>query len=213
MKSISGKPKTCGNKACRKKFVPDRPFQEGCGIPCAIVIGQEKLTKKRDKEVREQRKQEKAARAQHREAKAKLKTRNQHLADTQDAFNAYIRERDFDLPCVSCGNPNPPMTVGGQWDAGHFRTRGAHPELRFNEDNCHKQCKKCNGGSGRFSKVDAQVAARFELELMQRIGADRLAVIKGPHEPAKWTIEELNALKKHYRAETRRLRKIREARV
>ena len=210
MNTLSGKKKTCGNKACRAKFVPDRPFQKACGIPCGMVLGKEDLAKKKAKQALEQ---AKAERKQHREDKAKLKTRNEHLSDTQDAFNAYVRERDFDLPCVSCGDPNPPQRLGGQWDAGHFLSRGAHPELRFTEDNCAKQCKTCNGGSGRFRHKDRTVAARFELELLQRIGPDRLATLKGPHEPAKWTIEELNALKKHYRAETRKLVKLREARV
>lgn len=213
MNTLSGKKKTCGNKACRAKFVPDRPFQKACGIPCSIVLGKEDLAKKHAKEARERKTQEKVARAKHREEKAGLKTRNEHLSDTQDAFNAYVRERDFELPCVSCGDPNPPQRLGGQWDAGHFLSRGAHPELRFNEDNCHKQCKTCNGGGGRFRHKDKTVSARFELELLQRIGPERLAVLKGPHEPAKWTIEELNALKKHYRAETRKLQRLREARV
>ncbi len=208
--TLSGKPKTCKNKACRAKFVPDRPFQKACGIPCSIVVGKEDQAKKRAKLDLDQQKLE---RRQHREAKEKLKTRNQHLADTQDAFNAMIRERDHDLPCVSCDDPNPPQRVGGQWDAGHFLSRGAHPELRFNRDNCHKQCKTCNGGGGRFRHKDKTVSAKFELELLKRIGPERLAVLKGPNEAPKWTIEQLNEMKREFRAETRQLKKQREARV
>ena len=53
-------------------------------------------------------------------------------------FNAFIRERDKDLGCVSCGSFSGPM------QAGHYYSAGHHPGLRFNIDNCHNQCVKCN---------------------------------------------------------------------
>ena len=52
-------------------------------------------------------------------------------------FNKFIRERDKDKPCISCGK----FTT---LEAGHFFSAGHHPILRFNEFNVNGQCKHCN---------------------------------------------------------------------
>lgn len=57
----------------------------------------------------------------------------------QKYFNAYIRLRDKDLPCISCG-----ATTARAWHAGHYWAQGMNGFLRFNEDNVHKQCDSCN---------------------------------------------------------------------
>jgi len=122
-----------------------------------------------------------------RQAKEKVKTKGAYAKDTQTAFNAYIRTRDAELPCVSCGRHHQ-----GQYHAGHYRTVGAHPELRFDENNCHKQCAPCNNHkSGNV--VD------YRINLAVKIGAEKLAWLEGPHEAKKYTIDELKALTKCYR--------------
>lgn len=83
--------------------------------------------------------------------KKALLTRGDYIKKAQSAFNAFIRERDEGKPCPSCGTYHPPMIFGGQWDCGHFMGVGARPELRFEEKNAYRQCKACNGGSGRFA--------------------------------------------------------------
>jgi len=158
----------------------------------------------------------KLARAKQAKAyKAETRAMKKALTDTdrahwikkaQAAFNPFIRERDRDKPCVSCGVVNPPITTGGQWDAGHFKTRGAYPELRFNEDNCHKQCKKCNGGSNNHSSKAKTVSEYFEDELIKRIGIERVEALKAPHPPAKWTIEQLKEIEADYKQKLRQLR-------
>lgn len=128
-------------------------------------------------------------------------------ASAQKAFNDWIRARDAHLPCVSCGEANPPVLPGGQWDAGHFLSRGAYPELAFNEDNCHKQCKSCNGGSGKFAHKNRTVSEKYEAELLRRIGPERLAILKGPHPVKKWTRDELIAIRDEYKAKRKELEK------
>jgi len=62
----------------------------------------------------------------------------------QDAFNAWIRKRDAKdgyFVCISC---NTPKSLS-QMDAGHYYSRGNHSYLRYNENNVHGQCRKCNG--------------------------------------------------------------------
>lgn len=138
---------------------------------------------------------QRAERARHREAKLRLKSRAEWMRDAQRAFNAFIRERDHRLPCVSCGRFHQ-----GQWHAGHYRSVGAAPELRFEPLNVHKQCAPCNNHkSGNVIE--------YRINLVARIGADRVEWLEGPHAPKKYTIDELKEIKRFYSAEVRRLRK------
>ena len=113
-------------------------------------------------------------------------------------FNKFIRARDKDLPCISCGRVKVEWTRGGEWDCGHYRSRGAMMELRFEELNAHKQCKSCNGGSAKYAKKGYTVGKEYTERLTARIGEDKVAWLNGPHEPKKYTIEELKELKKLY---------------
>jgi len=177
---------------CQSDFTPVRPLQRVCSPICAARSVKAKNTQER---------------AQFKERKERLKPLRQLLAEAQVPFNAYIRARDADLPCVSCGVVNPQMTTGGQWDAGHFLSRGAHPELRFNEDNCHKQCKSCNAGSGKFAHKERTVSQKFEEELRRRIGDERVDALKGPQPARKWERGELIAIKATYVNRLKELRK------
>lgn len=58
------------------------------------------------------------------------------LKDAERIFNTYIRNRDKDLGCISCGGP--------VQHAGHFIAVGNSGFLRFNEHNVNGQCVKCN---------------------------------------------------------------------
>lgn len=51
-------------------------------------------------------------------------------------FAEFIRKRDFNKPCVTCGG-------GGVKDCGHFISR-RFEAVRFDENNAHGQCIKCN---------------------------------------------------------------------
>ncbi|VTP67823.1 Bacteriophage Lambda NinG protein [Leclercia adecarboxylata] len=90
-------------------------------------------------EKKRQREEEKEQRAQQAERRQAVKPLSYFIKQAQHAFNEFIRYRDRHLPCVSCDRHHE-----GQYHAGHFRTTGANPELRFDEDNCHKQCSACN---------------------------------------------------------------------
>jgi hypothetical protein len=58
------------------------------------------------------------------------------LAKTQVIFNAWIRERDKNNGCISCG--------GEVNHAGHYYSQGHYSSLRFNPINVNGQCIKCN---------------------------------------------------------------------
>jgi hypothetical protein len=178
-------------KICKKEFKPFQSTQQVCGWECAQKFAEQKRLKKERKE--------------YREARERLKTTGDWIADVQAVFNRYIRLRDEALPCVSCGRTEVEWTRGGRWDAGHFLSVGSHPELRFHEDNVHKQCKKCNGGAGKYAKKNYSVSAAYEIELISRIGQKKVDRLKGMHEPAHYTIDDLKDLKKLYQKKYREL--------
>jgi len=68
--------------------------------------------------------------------KYKKKTLPQLIKIATTHFNKFIRERDKELSCVSCN--------GRVEQAGHFYSGGHYSALRFNENNVHGQCKRCN---------------------------------------------------------------------
>ena len=130
----------------------------------------------------------KKMRAENREAKQRIKTRSEWLKEAQAAVNAYVRARDRKLPCVSCGRFHE-----GQYHAGHYRSVGSAPELRFNTHNIWRQCSPCNNHlSGNLIP--------FRVELLNRIGAEMLAWLEGKHEPKRYTIDDLKIIKADYKA-------------
>ena len=179
-------------KICHKEITKRfNTTQVVCSPECAIEYARLKREKKERKE--------------HHDAKERIKTTRDWIADVQAVFNKYVRLRDAEIPCVSCGRTEVEWTRGGRWDCGHFLSVGSHPELRFHEDNAHKQCKKCNGGAGKYAKKNYSVGVAYEIELIRRIGIERVEWLKGPHEPKHYDIEELKELKKLYRKKIREL--------
>ena len=175
------KQKTC--KSCRQKFAPSRPMQSACSTACAIAIAERKREKQAQQEEARKRKEATKQRA---EARQKLKTRADYVRDAQAAFNAYIRARDADRPCVSCGRHH-----DGQFHAGHYLSTGARPELRFEELNVWKQCAPCN------NHLSGNVVL-YRRALVELIGVEKVEWLEGPHQPKKYTIDDLKAIKAEY---------------
>ena len=182
------KPKTCRNAACSIKFVPQRLGQAVCSPACALAT----------KDVNQQKARKSLAQVKRRDIKVrkeKLKSRADHLREVQAAFNEWVRLRDVDLPCVSCGRHHE-----GQYHSGHYRTVGGNPELRFEPLNAWKQCAPCNNHkSGDI--------VNYRIELVKRIGVEKVDWLEGPHEPKRYTVEDLKAIKADYRAKTRELKR------
>lgn len=61
----------------------------------------------------------------------------------QSTINQIVRLIDQDNGCISCRH-GWETSATRQMHAGHFYSVGAHPELRFNLFNIHKQCSVCN---------------------------------------------------------------------
>jgi hypothetical protein len=117
------------------------------------------------------------------------------MKEAQVEFNKFIRARDRHKHCVSCGAVEGDLSShlrGGAFDCGHYLGTGSHPELRFFEFNAAKQCKKCNRQlSGNHGP--------YRVELIKRVGQSMVNFLEGPHEPCKYTIEDLQHIKVHFR--------------
>ncbi len=182
------RPKKCKNPACGVSFPPQRLGQAVCSPKCGLAI----------KDVNQEKARKSLAQVQRREIKVrkeKLKSRAEHLKDTQIAFNAWVRERDAELPCISCGRHHQ-----GKYDAGHYRTVGSNPALRFEPLNCHRQCSPCN--THKSGDI-----VNYRIELVKRIGADKVDWLEGAHEPKRYTIEDLKNIKADYLAKTKELKR------
>ncbi|WP_210713295.1 recombination protein NinG [Pseudomonas sp. MWU349] len=182
------KPKKCKNPSCGISFTPQRLGQVVCSPRCGLAI----------KDVNQGRAHKALAQVERKEIKVRkerLKSRADHLREAQAVFNEWVRLRDADLPCVSCGRHH-----DGQYHAGHYRTVGANPEIRFEPLNVWKQCAPCNTHlSGNL--------VNYRLSLLQRIGAEKLEWLEGPHPACKHTIEEIKAIKADYREKIKELKK------
>lgn len=112
----------------------------------------------------------------------------------QSAFNAFIRKRDEKLDCISCDKTS---NWHGQWHAGHYKTVGARPDLRFHEDNCHRQCSICNNHlSGNIGE--------YKLNLIKRIGLERIALMDLVNNK-KLTCEDYKAIELKYKSKLKQL--------
>lgn len=187
------KPKVCKNPSCKTSFVPQRLGQAVCNYACGLAIKDVNQEKARKALVDVGRKE---IRAQ----KEKLKSRGEHMRETQIAFNAYIRLRDqiAGHACISSGKPLD--WSGNAVDAGHYRSVGSAPHLRFDERNCHAQSKQDN----RFLSGNA---VDYRIGLIARIGLEAVDALEADQSVRKYTVEDLKAIKAHYRALARELKR------
>lgn len=104
--------------------------------------GRKKLMAKRNQEKQAKIKIEREKTTQR---KKELKTRRQWLDQLQKLVNQYVTKvRDVNQKCCTCDR----ATLTSSFDAGHFLTRGARPDIRFELTNIHKQCVSCNQYNG-----------------------------------------------------------------
>lgn len=178
-------PKSC--RQCNREFTPVRGLQAVCSPRCAQreVVGAKKTRKALE-------------RAQTTARREALKTIADRIREAQTEFNAYIRLRDRAKGCFVCGDAFPVGQLGGDFDAGHVRSRGAAGHLRFNEDNVHGECKPCNSPTGaKLHQVKAGAIAR--------IGLERFKALEESNDFHKWTHSELIEIRARYKAKRRAL--------
>ena len=99
----------------------------------------------------------------------------QLLKIAQKHFNKFIRKRDNVQNCINCGR----FTT---LQAGHFYPTSTHSHLRFDEDNVHGECLKCN----YFNSQSHSYGYRNNLE--KKIGTERFQQLelKAKMKSGKW---------------------------
>jgi hypothetical protein len=122
--------------------------------------------------------------------KEKLKTRSDYLKELQTVFNKWVRLRDQGNVCISC------QKEAKKENAGHYRSVGGTPALRFHEENCWLQCEYCN----TFLHGNL---IEYRKNLIKKIGVDKVDWLEGSHEPLKLTIPELIIMKEEYKERIR----------
>lgn len=121
--------------------------------------------------------------------KEKVKTLSQYEAEAKKSFQKYIRLRDESQNCISCNESNKDL-----WDGGHFKKAEIYSGVIFNENNCHKQCRKCN----RYLNGNELM---YRQGLVNRYGEDYVKNIEelaNETRQYKWTKEQLIAKKLQY---------------
>jgi hypothetical protein len=166
-------------------FISKKGF---CGIDCATEWGKNAAITKREREYRKSMV----------EAKERLKTRSDFANEAQAAVNAYVRLRDENKPCISCQRYH-----DGQYHAGHYRTRKAAPQHRFNVLQIRKQCSACNNHlSGNITE--------FRINLVKLISAERVEQIENDNEIRRYDIDYLKRIKAVFKKRTNHLRRLRQ---
>jgi len=169
-------------KICKDKFEPKYFLQKVCLEPTCILEWRDKV-------------KEKEWKAEKKVLKESLKTHSDHVRELQVIFNKFIRLRDKDKPCISCG-----AELKGKYNAGHYYSAGGNPELRFNEDNVFGQCVYCN------RHLHANLLNYTE-NLPNRIGLCKFAELKKLRgKPMKYSIPELIELKVIYKDKIKSLK-------
>lgn len=189
------KPKKCKAPGCGQRFKPTMTTQKVCSHACALAMAKDpKLQKIAAKAITKQKRQDLQ------ERREKLKTKGEHLREAQQAFNAYIRERDrlAGYACISSGRPLD--WSGNAVDAGHYRSVGAAPHLRFDERNVHAQSKEQN----RYLSGNA---TDYRVGLIKRIGLEAVEALERDQSVRRYTIEDLQAIKAIYRQKLKDLRR------
>lgn len=128
----------------------------------------------------------------------KLKTLGKLENEAKTQFQKFIRLRDKDLPCASCGT-----TETNLWDGGHFYKAEIYSGLIFDERNCHKQCRRCNrflGGNENNYRLG--LIKRFSLSFVLQLDADAIKL-----RDYKYERQELIDIKNKYKEKIRELEK------
>ena len=181
--------RTCKAKNCNKKFDPRGTTQIVCSIECAREYQLHLQLKKKHQEGVDRRRKIKVM-------KEKIKTLSDHKKELQVLVNKYVQIRDKGKDCVSCDKPD----TGEKRDAGHFWSQGGNPSVRFDLDNIHVQCVRCNRDlHGNLLEYRPRLIKRIGTGRFYMLGQLRTCTVK-------YTIPEIKDLKQLYKTKIRELK-------
>lgn len=169
-------------KHCKEIFEQQRPLQYLCGVHCGAKYAHALAQKKDKKKMGEMKKS--------------LLTLSDYEKIARKIFQRWVRLRDKNLPCISCGVVTTP-----QWDGGHYLKAELFSGLIFNEMNCHKQCSRCNDlYSGNELEYRDGLIKRYGLDYV-----NELESIKNQNRNYKYTREQLTEITETYKQKIKQL--------
>ncbi len=168
------KDKKCKN--CGVNFTPYKTTQKVCSPKCAIEYSNAKIKQEAQKQ----------ARADKKRFIQDNMTLSEWKKKAQIVFNKYIRSRDINKGCVSCGTP----LQNRKYDAGHFYPT-TYEGLRFNENNVHGQCVPCNRNKhGNLHEYRKHITSRITQDELDWLDNNRYIKLKLTREELKEVIEK-----------------------
>jgi len=127
-------------------------------------------------------------RKEFKELKEQHKSIAKLIQEARTPFQQWIRKRDANLKCVSCGKDSE------TWDAGHYYKAEIYTGLIFDERNVNKQCVYCNqwldGNEGNYRH---RLVSKFGSDWMFKLDEDAIKL-----KSYKFTRDELISIKKKY---------------
>ena len=170
-------------KNCKQKFEQIRFNQKFCLDPECVKVW---VAEAKDQNWKKTKKK----------MQADIETVQELMKAAQIVFNKFIRIRDKDQPCISCGSK-----LENKFDAGHYFSSGGHKAVTFDIDNVHGQCVACN--QWKHGNL-----IQYQIGIEQRIGGDRLiALHEKAHKSVKYTREELRDIIANYKQKIKNLEK------
>ena len=182
--------KSC--KVCGDKFELFNSLEKVCGVKCAVVFAADQAAKREKKAALEKKRERRAEKRAWKEKNDK----KWMLEQAQIYFNRWIRlVRDDGMPCQSCGKPLP-MGKSHDKEAGHYKSRGAHSSLRFDESNVLLECHSCNHHSDNH-------LIGLRASIVRRFGAGEAERLDTAYAVRKWVIDDVRAIRDEYRKRCR----------
>lgn len=125
-----------------------------------------------------------------------LKTQTAYIKKLDKIFSVFIRQRDSNsngyVTCITCGGVYHWMEV----DCGHYVPRN-HKNTRFDEQNCHGQCRRCN----RFQNGNMDV---YSLKMIEKYGKNILNEMQKRKNIIKqWSVSELEERIEYYKSKVK----------
>ena len=164
-------------------------------IKHSIDASRKRSERLRVKAVRAQAAEEKNAAKRVRERKMEVKPLSYWMKRAQAAVNRYVRVRDRDLPCISCGRHHT-----GQYHAGHYRSVAACSSMRFYTLNINKQCSVCN------THLSSN-AIQYRLALVEKYGANTVECIESSNGCVRYSVDYLKRIELVFKAKTKAIEK------
>lgn len=160
---------------CKKPFKPSKTTQRVCSYLCAV------------KHAKDKQQAQVTGLKNFKDSLTNGKKIRMLIESTTKKVHKYIRERDKGKECISCGTSWHP-----DFEAGHFFNKKQFNGIRFNLDNIHGQCVKCNRfEDGNYAEYSIRLRSRIGDERFDKLNKKAAIAKKVPH---TFTLHELKQI-------------------